>query len=253
MVLGSDYDGTLCRDGRISEEDLAAIKRWREAGHLFGVISGRGYSSLYHEVAVRNRVPYDFLIGNNGCVLYDAAGNLLANMAGDGAVLVHIVPAIIEAGGFHACISLLEERIMVDYPGASDRGDVTRAIRLEEVGEIRRFNQIDTRLPSEKAAADFSAMVNRLYGDAITAYQNGTCVDMVPPGVSKPEGFAKYLELQGIEPGEGITIGDNYNDIGMLEAFGGYVVDTAAPEIKARVGRVCASIADLIEMKMGRA
>lgn len=250
MVLGSDYDGTLCRDGRVSQEDLAAIRRWQAAGHAFGVISGRGYTSLYHEVAVRNQVPYDFLIGNNGCVIYDAAGNLLANLAGEGAVLQDIVPAIIEAGGYHACISLPEERIMVEYPGATDRGDVTRVVLPEEVAEIRVFNQIDTRLPSEKDAADFASMVNRTYGDAITAYQNGTCVDMVPPGVSKPEGFLKYLELRGLEPSQGVTVGDNYNDIGMLEAFGGFAVASASAEIKERVGRVCESIAELIDRKM---
>lgn len=250
MVLGSDYDGTLCRDGRVSEEDLEAIRRWRAAGHAFGVISGRGYASLYHEVAVRNQVPYDFLIGNNGCVIYDADGSLLANLAGEGAVLKDIVPAIIHAGGYHACISLPEERIMVEYPGATDRGDVTRAVQPEEVAGIRTFNQIDTRLPSEDAAAAFAAMVNRQYGGAITAYQNGVCVDMVPPGVSKPEGFRKYLELRGLAPTQGVTVGDNYNDIGMLEAFGGYAVASAAAEIRERVGRVCGSIAELIDRKL---
>ena len=249
MVLGSDYDGTLCRGG-ISELDLEAIRRWRAAGHLFGVISGRGYTSLYHEVSVRNDVPYDFLIGNNGCVIYDGAGKLLANLAGDGAVLAPVVAAIIEAGGYHACISLPEERIMVEYPGATDRGDVTRAIPPEEVRSIKRFNQIDTRLATEAAAAAFSAMINGRYGDAITAYQNGTCVDMVPPGVSKPEGLSKYLELMGLPHSDGLTVGDNYNDIGMLEAFGGYAVASAAPEIKERIGRICDSIADLIDRHM---
>lgn len=250
MVLGSDYDGTLCRDGRVSEEDLAAIRRWQAAGHAFGVISGRGYASLYHEVAVRNQVPYDFLIGNNGCVIYDGTGNLLANLAGDGAVLKSVVPAIIEAGGYHACISLPEERIMVEYPGAVDRDDTDRAIRPEEVEGIRLFNQIDTRLPTEEAAAGFAAMINGKYGGAITAYQNGVCVDMVPPGVSKPEGFSKYLELRGLDPSQGVTVGDNYNDIGMLEAFGGFAVASASAEIQKRVGRVCASIADLIDRKL---
>lgn len=250
MVLGSDYDGTLCRDG-ISEEDLEAINRWRAAGHLFGVISGRGYTSLYHEVSVRNHVPYDFLIGNNGSVIYDEKGTLMADLSGKGEVLGQVVPAVIRAGGLHACISTTTERIRVDYPGAGGHWDVTRDIRPEEAAGISRFNQIDTRFPTEKQAADFAAWINQAFGTDITAYQNGVCVDMVPPGVSKPEGLAKYLECKGLSREDAVTIGDNYNDLEMLEAYGGFAVNTAPPEIQSRVGRVCDSIARLIYRYMG--
>ena len=40
-LIGSDYDGTL-NHGGIDEAKLSAIRRWREAGNLFGVVSGRG-------------------------------------------------------------------------------------------------------------------------------------------------------------------------------------------------------------------
>lgn len=250
MVLGSDYDGTLCRNGGISREDLEAITRWRAAGHLFGVISGRGYTSLYHEVSVRNHVPYDFLICNNGCAIYDHAGRLMADLAGDGAVLTKVVPAIIQAGGLHACISTTAQRIRVEYPGAGGHWDVTRTILPEQAGEIKKFNQIDTMFPTEQQAADFAVMVNQRFADGITAFQNGVCVDMVPPGVGKPEGLSQYLELMGLPPQAAVTVGDNYNDVGMLEAFGGYVVASASPEIQKMVGRVCGSIAELIQERM---
>ena len=42
-MIGSDYDGTLNRGG-INDTKLAAIKKWRRAGHKFGIVSGRGWN-----------------------------------------------------------------------------------------------------------------------------------------------------------------------------------------------------------------
>ena len=42
MKIGaSDYDGTLFRQRTIAAEDVEGVKRWRAAGHKFGVVSGR--------------------------------------------------------------------------------------------------------------------------------------------------------------------------------------------------------------------
>ena len=45
-VAASDYDGTLFRQDRIAKSDAEAIKKWREAGHKFGVVSGRDHGML---------------------------------------------------------------------------------------------------------------------------------------------------------------------------------------------------------------
>ncbi|MBR7101750.1 MAG: HAD hydrolase family protein, partial [Clostridia bacterium] len=40
-IIATDFDGTLSYNGKISEEDKAAIKRFRDAGNKFGVVTGR--------------------------------------------------------------------------------------------------------------------------------------------------------------------------------------------------------------------
>ena len=50
-IIGSDYDGTL-NFGGIDEKKLSAIERWRDAGNIFSLVSGRGPDSvleLYEE------------------------------------------------------------------------------------------------------------------------------------------------------------------------------------------------------------
>ena len=45
-VIGSDYDGTLNHNG-IDAKKKNAINKWREAGNIFAVISGRGAKDLF--------------------------------------------------------------------------------------------------------------------------------------------------------------------------------------------------------------
>ena len=44
-IIASDYDGTFNHNG-IDDNKRAAVAKWRLAGNLFGIISGRGYPSL---------------------------------------------------------------------------------------------------------------------------------------------------------------------------------------------------------------
>ncbi|KXJ99878.1 MAG: HAD-superfamily hydrolase [Acidobacteria bacterium OLB17] len=47
-----------------------------------------------------------------------------------------------------------------------------------------------------------------------------TLLDILPPDASKGHGVAKLAELHSIEPHEVMAIGDNYNDLDMLEYAG---------------------------------
>ena len=51
----------------------------------------------------------------------------------------------------------------------------------------------------------------------------------------------------GVDPKDVITIGDNYNDIPMIEAFNGVAVQNAKPEVKAAAKLVVNDFAELIE------
>ena len=62
-IIATDYDGTLNHKG-IDDKKKSAISRWRKAGNLFGVVSGRGVRSL-HDIAAKKNFEYDFLIANN--------------------------------------------------------------------------------------------------------------------------------------------------------------------------------------------
>lgn len=59
-VAASDYDGTLFRDDIITARDAEAIRKWRAAGHKFGVVSGRDHGMLMPQLK-HYGVEYDYL------------------------------------------------------------------------------------------------------------------------------------------------------------------------------------------------
>ena len=57
LLLACDFDGTLYRQGTIAESDRAAVSRFRERGNLFGIVTGRGATTLFRELG-KHPVPF---------------------------------------------------------------------------------------------------------------------------------------------------------------------------------------------------
>lgn len=73
-VLASDYDGTLRTGEMVDTKDVEAIHAFREQGNAFGLVTGRSMESIKKEIE-RNGFEFDFIIANNGGVVYDANFN----------------------------------------------------------------------------------------------------------------------------------------------------------------------------------
>ncbi len=74
LIVACDFDGTLWRNHSVSREDIAAIRRWEAAGNAFGLVTGRGISTLLEDLALCPPFACDFLICNNGALLCDGFG-----------------------------------------------------------------------------------------------------------------------------------------------------------------------------------
>ena len=70
IIIASDYDGTLNHNG-ISDGDKAAIKRFREAGNKFGIVTGRDLEMamwVFHDLE-KIGLEIDFLICCTGGII----------------------------------------------------------------------------------------------------------------------------------------------------------------------------------------
>lgn len=247
-ILASDYDGTLRIDGAVSDADRAAIARFRASGGKFGIVTGRGYVTITDELR-RHALDCDFLICNNGSLIFEK-GRALHSSPIEGKHLSGLIERIIRAGGRYAAINCFDQRICAicgDHAGEQE-GD--GFIALEHLHRIGQFNQVDTRLANDAVAAEFAKELNRIYDGVLTAHNNGACVDTVLYGVCKTSGLERYLELCGGDAAELVTVGDNFNDVGMLETFSGYVLESGNPAVIKKIGRTCKSVAALIDTIM---
>lgn len=72
-LIAADIDGTITRsDYTTSQRNKDAIQKLRDKGYLFGLASGRPVDDLLDRYEIWNmKDQFDFIIGWNGCELYD--------------------------------------------------------------------------------------------------------------------------------------------------------------------------------------
>lgn len=243
-IIASDYDGTL-NHGGIDDEKRDAIKKWRRAGNLFGLVSGRGINSLL-EIPMRNNFEYDFLVASNGAVIADVNGKILFESRCDGALAKPLLEYIMSIGcgwtdvhtDFDCAVALSDEKSPDDE------------FTLETLPDIPYFNQISTILPDCEEAERVTVAVREKFGEHLNPLQNGRCIDIVSADINKAVGLYKLLEIIGAEYNDVITVGDNVNDTDMITEFRSYAMENAVQSIKDIADYETPSVTKLIEKEL---
>lgn len=235
MIIASDFDGTIYKGGRISASDRAAIAGWQEMGHRFGIVTGRGREIL--DTAKEKGVVCDYSIVFNGACVTDGVGNVLYEA---------FVPLAVEADYF-----AFVDQFAQDEPGTVQYAlyDAKRGDTPENRRGICQFSLV---FATDAEANAVTAQLNAHFGETLVSYANGRCVNTVKKGISKATGIAVYAELTGVRADEIYVVGDNYNDLPMLLAYDGYVVNSACDDMKARVKHHCEDMKELAEIAYRR-
>ena len=243
-IIASDYDGTL-NHGGIDDEKRNAIRKWRRAGNLFGIVSGRGADSL-GQLPQKNDFEYDFLIASNGAVISDEKGEILFESRCDGKLAKPLLEYIMSIGcdwadihtAFNCAVALSDEK------GPDDE------FAFDTMPEIPYFNQISTILPDCEEAERVTAAVREKFGEYLNPLQNGRCIDIVSADMNKAAGLYKFLEIIGGEYDDLITVGDNINDTHMIAEFRSYAMENAVQSIKNIADYETPSVTKLIEKEL---
>ncbi len=243
-IIASDYDGTL-NHGGIDDKKRDAIKRWRRAGNLFGLVSGRGTQNL-KEIPERNNFEYDFLLACNGAVIIQADGTVLEIARNDGALAKPLLNFLFELGCNWATVQ-------TDFKCVIDEDDDERLedeFTLATVPKIYYFNQINTKLPDNESAERVTQAVRNKFGEYLNPLQNGRCIDIVSADMNKAKGLYKFLELVGAGYDDLITVGDNINDTDMIAEFRSYAMENAVQSIKDIADYEISDVTEIIEREI---
>ena len=245
-LIASDYDGTLNRNRIVCQEDIQAVTAWRKAGNLFGLVTGRGFSSARREMQ-HYGVEVDFYICNNGSAIFDETETPIYCAQGNPAVLKPLVQAIIDVNGTRAAISCGKERYCVILDAKRDCGPQENWISFSALDTFKTpFTQLDTNAQTDENAAKLVSFINQHYGTYVHAHQNGINVDITPVGCNKPKGIFQYIQAKGIAKEDVLVIGDNTNDLEMIQTFHGYVISSGNPAVIPYGKKAYDSVGDFI-------
>ena len=250
-LLASDYDGTLRRNGVIREKDLLAIRRFREAGNLFGVVTGRCYDMIRNEFT-HYGLELDFLICNNGSTIFDLEGNCLMQINLEQELALDVLHYLEKEPDllFGACDG--------KHYFNETKGNFGTPLFPQPVGhvlstkdDVLKKNEITAffyRGSDYHATLRIGEEIRREVGDALGYHPNGSAMDLSPSGVNKANTL--HLLAKTHRDVEITTIGDHMNDIDMVREFNGFAIADGRDELKEVAKEVVEDIAEAIDRLM---
>ena len=242
-IIATDFDGTLNYNG-IDNKKRAAIAAWRKAGNLFGIVTGRGFRSIY-DVIKDTGLGYDFLICNNGAVICDAQLRALTDFKCVGPVAAPLIESLFRWGCHFANVD--KEISFRVCPRAEDESG---AYTLQAMPAADGFNQISTMLENDAEAAKVVEKIAADFCTVLTPLQNGRCIDIVPKGVNKAAGIYALLDLVGAKYGDVTAVGDNFNDRDMIAEFHSYAMANGMDEIKKLADGIVYDFSTVIRLEL---
>lgn len=243
-IIASDYDGTISRDGVISEKTIQGIKEFKEKGHIFGLVTGRDYVNGYLELKENDVLKFDFIIMNNGASACDRDGNIYFSEKingsipyGDTTLVREFVKKCLELTS-DRCTIASEKSRLIFYP------DSIIDSELDGIGDFVAASAIcDT---AEQATAVVE-ILKKEFGQFLNPMQNDRCIDVSPIGIDKAVGIEKLAELLGFSNDKIWTIGDNFNDITMVQKYHGCAVTNGVDALKDVAEFVCEDVYDVVK------
>ena len=247
ILICTDLDGTLLRDdGTISEENLTAIKYFKENGGIFTFITGRMpyfVSDIYTKI--EPNAPFGCI---NGGGIYDHRTQkyIWTHTMPDGVIdLVEYADKNVEGIGiqvntFEKIYFCAENEAMAEFREVTGMPNLVAHYRdvTEPVGKIV-FG--DTR---EEAIRSLAALLDRhpRAGEFDFIRSAKTLYEILPKGTNKGCVLPRLAAHLGIDYNKTIAIGDYNNDVEMLKtAHIGVAVANAVPEAKAAADYITVS------------
>lgn len=237
-IIFSDYDGTIYTEDGKTAENVAAIKKWREAGGKFVIATGRGFTSA-QDVAGEYGIPFDYVIMNNGALIADSNWNLISQLTIEPSTANDILNFI------QSNFTDIVEDIYYYGLGRKSKvptGVITK-IHVQTKGRdhepmFRVTNAINHAFPNVIAHATSTDM----YSIDEFPYQ---IVDIVGIGAGKESAIRWVLEKESIAPSDAVTIGDGANDVEMIKRYNGYAIRGSMADGMTN-GKTAESVASMI-------
>lgn len=274
-LIAIDIDGTLLDPQfQVSDANLAALRRAHQAGIEILLVTGRRHMFA---MPIAEALGFDlWLISSNGAVTKStrgehfftdklpatAARKLLRHMEefrgnavltfereGRGALVLERTDEL------HGSISRWMEKneAYIERVTPLEAALVTDPIQAMFCGTVARMQQAQARLATAGMANEITVLKTEYVARDLTI------VDILNYGCSKGHALERWAHHRGIIRNLVMAIGDNYNDVEMLEFAGVPVImGNACPELKQHgwmetAGNDQSGVAAAVEQALGMA
>ena len=247
-LLTLDLDGTLLDSrGKVPEGNRAAIRAAEAKGVLVTIATGRRFWDA-RPVGLELELNAPLITHNGALLKYaDTLENVAFSVLNE-SVAAEILRAGKAAGGNalvsadpHGKGTLFYDRVSADNVPLQRYIEWSNRLHGEDAGAVRRVEDLAEIVGSHEiihisfsgtcaSMAEMEVFLSGELGDTVTILStiyprlDFTLIDILPADASKGGGTEKLARLEGIMPDEVMSIGDNFNDLEMLEFAGTAVV-----------------------------
>ncbi|QGS51469.1 Cof-type HAD-IIB family hydrolase [Spiroplasma tabanidicola] len=224
----SDYDGTinLQHDDSIDPRDLDFINRWIKNNNAFAIATGRMVSEV-QEVLAKNNVPYNYIICNNGAMVYEKDKGVIVETP----IPLEYRKDIIEV------LDKLRDKYILGYCLLDQRKDYAKPYLEEidsnpflskyapkknnyEIGKKDILENKDVNLiyvyVNKDEAIEMRTFLEKQLPFLKVVRTHINVIEIMQKDVSKAHGILEIQKLKGFKMEDVITSGDGENDIEML-------------------------------------
>lgn len=266
-MIAIDMDGTLLGpDGHVSARNLAALQSAEQAGMEIVIATGRRHSYAMRQLRGLGMRDENVIVSSNGTVTRTIGATLLERtlmqpgaarwLCGHidefrNALVItfdNLGPDGEDARGALVVEDLEELNGSISKWMAANEPYIAHVVPIEKAlasdapiqmmlcGTIERMRRAEARLlehpgvsavdvsPQEHASAEI-ALHRTEYPE-----RNLSIVDILPAGCSKGAALLRLATRRGLKAEEILAIGDNWNDVSMLEMAGRKVLMGNAPD-----------------------
>jgi len=267
-----DFDGTLLRSDRnFADNDLRALEQLGEKGVIRTIATGRSLYS-FNTVAVEN-LPVDFVMFSTGAgVLEHSSQKIIRKVSLESSEVDRACDVLRSVQlDFMVHRTIPDNHVFAYYQSKDGNADFKRRLSLYSefatpLSELPKgfgpATQLVAVVPAKHSKIVLQKIRNELSDFNViqtTSPLDGvsTWIEIFPSVVSKSLTAAWLAEELGIDNEQIASVGNDYNDLDLLEwAANSYVVDNAPVDLKARFPNVASNnnggIADAVQQWLHR-
>ncbi len=250
-LIASDIDGTLLNPQfQISSDDLAALRRAHDSGIEIVLVTGRRHTFA---LPIARQLGFDlWLISSNGAVTRSLAGETFHREMMPREICRELVGAMQEFRGHTVLQFDKDSKGAIVLEHMDDLNTSIRRWLEKNMAYIEFVVPIEDALVNDPVQAMFCGSMQRMsealrvlegagLGNRVTVlrteYPNRdlSMIDVLNTGCSKGHALERWAAHRGFGREQVMAIGDNHNDVEMLE-FAGHpvIMGNACEELRGR-------------------